>query len=64
MKKLVAFTMVLALGLFCAVGCNKPGEKKDSKGAAPAAAAADKAPAKDAAPPADKPAAPAAGEKK
>ena len=30
MKKLVAFAMILSLGLFCAVGCSKPpaGTKK------------------------------------
>ena len=39
MKKLVAFVMVLSLGLFCAVGCNKPAAKKDKDaGKTPAAA--------------------------
>jgi hypothetical protein len=62
MKKLVAFAMILSLGMFCAVGCNKPAPKKDKDAAKPAAAAEkDKAPAKEAAAPADKPAdAPAA----
>ena len=31
MKKFVAFVMILSLGLFCAVGCQKKIEKKDTK---------------------------------
>jgi hypothetical protein len=54
MKKLVAFAMILSLGLFCAIGCSKPAEKK--AGTPPAGAAApaagDKA-ADKAVPPAD-----------
>jgi hypothetical protein len=38
MKKLVAFAMILSLGLFCAIGCSKPAEKK--AGTPPAGAAA------------------------
>ena len=53
MKKFVAFVMILSLGLFCAVGCNKPAAKPKDK--APVEKAADKAPA-DAAAPAEKPA--------
>ena len=43
MKKIVAFVMVLALGMFCAVGCgeNKDKGKKDDKGKG-AAASTDK----------------------
>lgn len=44
MKKLVAFALVLSLGLFCAVGCGKapaPAKKAETKpgAAAPAAGA-------------------------
>lgn len=58
MKKFVAFVMILSLGLFCAVGCNKPAAKpKDKAGTEKSAdkAPAEKAPA-DAAAPAEKPA--------
>jgi len=54
MKKLVAFALVLSLGLFCAVGCkeevkkppkeNKPGVENKDKGAKPAGDAAKDAP--------------------
>jgi hypothetical protein len=40
MKNLVAFVMILALGLFCAVGCSKTaGGKKETKPATPSAGA-------------------------
>lgn len=71
MKKLVAFAMVLCLGLFCASGCNKPTTKTDKDKTAPTTTApvtpdkGDKA-ADKAAPAPEKPAdkAPAAPEKK
>ena len=34
MKKLVAFVMILGLGLFCAVGCSKPQETDAAEDAA------------------------------
>jgi hypothetical protein len=67
MKKLVAFVMVLSLGLFCVAGCGKPPEKKTGGAAPGAAAPADEKKAGDKTPaPPEKPAdkAPAPPEKK
>ena len=71
MKKLVAFVMVLSLGLFCAAACNKAPEKKAGDKAPTGAPATEEKKAGDKAAPAatDKPAdkappAPAAPEKK
>jgi hypothetical protein len=55
MKKFVTFVMILSLGLFCAVGCNKEHPKKDSKDTKP--------PASDTMKEGEKPATPAATEK-
>jgi hypothetical protein len=64
MKKLVTFAMILSLGMFCAVGCNKAEKKAEKKdkpaAAAPAAGEKDKEPAKEAAPAAEKEKAPEA----
>jgi hypothetical protein len=57
MKKLVAFAMILSLGLFCAVGCNKPAAPAKPPVKPPVATPVDK-PAADA--PAAKPAGDAA----
>ena len=73
MKKFVAFVMILSLGLFCAVGCNKPAPKKEcpkepvemktgAETAAPKAAEEPKAP--EAAKPAEEKAPEKAAEKK
>jgi hypothetical protein len=63
MKKLVAFAMILSLGLFCATGCgNKPPEKKaEQKPAAGAPAPEEK---KGGEKPVTPPATPPAPEKK
>jgi hypothetical protein len=45
MKKLLAFAMILSLGLFCAVGCNKPAPKKQPPAGGAAADAGKQAPA-------------------
>jgi hypothetical protein len=64
MKKLVAFVMILGLGLFCATGCgNKPPEKKvEQKPAAGAPAPEEKKAGNEK--PATPPATPPAPEKK
>ena len=38
MKKFVAFVMILSLGMFTAIGCSKPTEKKKETPKTPAAA--------------------------
>ena len=45
MKKFLAFAMILSLGLFCAIGCNRPVPKKEAPKGGPAAEAAKEAPA-------------------
>jgi len=45
MKKLLAFAMILSLGLFCTIGCNKPGPKKEPPKGGAAAEMGKEAPA-------------------